>query len=262
MKKRFLAAIAATLLIVGISIMAYPYFMQLVSNQKNKQVIEQYTAETQKMTEQEKNARLIEYEKYNEQISRAENKEYLGKEMIGIVEIPKLDVQLPIYYGTEEEILQQGVGILERSSIPAPGESIHSVLCAHSGLPTLYAFDNIDQLATNDIIEVHILGRTYEYRVVDTKTVLPEDADPHLKLAPGKNLITLFSCTPYGINTHRLLVSGELSDIREEAIRLPKENDYLLFGGFIVFIVVLTAIILIKKFERKGGTSCEKKVGT
>ena len=261
MKKRSISAIAAvSILIVGIGIMLYPFWAQQMSSKKNQDAIEQYIMIAQKMTEQEKNARLIEYEKYNEQISRTENTEYLGKEMIGIVEIPKLDVQLPIYYGTEEEILQQGVGILERSSIPAPGESIHSVLCAHSGLPTLYAFDNIDQLATNDIIEVHILDRTYEYRVVDTKTVLPEDADPHLKLVPGKNLITLFSCTPYGINTHRLLVSGELSDIREEAIRLPEENDYLLFGGFIVFIAVLTAII-IKKIGRKGGTSCEKKMG-
>ncbi len=138
-------------------------------------------------------------------------KQLQGKEMLGVLWIPKVECRLPIFRGTEEAVLEEGAGLLEGSSEIGTGTDVHTVLCAHSGLPQMYAFDQIDALEKGDFI--YIVNHQYilVYTVTTQSTVLPEEV--HLLLQPSQfaNEITLLTCTPYGINTHRLLVQAELS---------------------------------------------------
>ncbi len=134
-----------------------------------------------------------------------------GKEMLGVLWIPKVNCQLPIFRGTEETVLNEGAGLMEGSSELGKGSGIHSALCAHSGMPGIYAFDRIDALEKGDHIYIVSHGSILVYTVTKQLTVLPEEV--HLLLQPSQfaNEITLLTCTPYGINTHRLLVQAELS---------------------------------------------------
>ena len=134
-----------------------------------------------------------------------------GKELLGVLWIPKADCRLPIFRGTEEAVLEVGAGLLEGSSEIGNEDGRHIVLCGHSGLPRVYAFDRIDALEKGDHIYVVSQGIILVYTVIQQLTVLPEEV--HLQLQPSQfaNKITLLTCTPYGINTHRLLVQAELS---------------------------------------------------
>ena len=134
-----------------------------------------------------------------------------GQEVLGVLWIPKVECKLLILAGTDEKALELGAGLLEGSSPLTDGAAVHTVLCAHSGLPQLYAFDRIDELAAGDPVYVVSHDLILMYRVTDQSTVLPEEV--HLLLQPSQfaNEITLLTCTPYGINTHRLLVRAELS---------------------------------------------------
>ncbi len=125
--------------------------------------------------------------------------------LAGWIQIPALDLQLPLYVGTKDEVLQKGAGILEGSSLPVGGAGTHSCISAHRGLPDQTLFTNLDLLSESDLIYVHTLGRTIVYEVTNEQTVLPSETGP-LAILPGKDLLTLITCTPYGINSHRLYI--------------------------------------------------------
>ena len=131
--------------------------------------------------------------------------------MIGHITIEKIKVQLPIYHGTSDAVLNTAVGHVEGSSLPMGGESTHTVLSAHRGLPSAKLFTNLDKLEIGDIFTIRILDKTITYQVDQILIVLPEEMDP-LALSKGKDYCTLVTCTPYGINTHRMLVRGTRID--------------------------------------------------
>ena len=124
------------------------------------------------------------------------------------LEIPSLGLREPVYHGTSDEALAMGVGHVEWSSLPVGGPSSHCVLAAHSGMRHALMFDQLGTLVDGDIFVVHTLGDTYQYSVYATQTVLPEEAQASCQIVPGSDLCTLMTCTPYGINSHRLLVHG------------------------------------------------------
>ena len=132
-----------------------------------------------------------------------------GDGMMGYVVIDKIGVSLPIFHGTEETTLEDGVGHIEGSSLPVSGESVHAVVSAHTGLPSSKLFTDLDQLAEGDTFEIHVLDRVYTYQVDQILTVLPSEVDS-LGIEDGKNYVTLVTCTLYGVNLHRLLVRGAL----------------------------------------------------
>lgn len=136
-------------------------------------------------------------------------------EIIGILSIPKLALHIPIYHGTSEYVLNKGIGHLEGTSLPLEGEEVHAVLCGHSGMPNLEIFDHIDELAKGDMIYIYVLGQRNAYEVIDLMICLPEEAGDQIYIQEDKNLVTLLTCTPYGINTHRLLVIAELKNETE-----------------------------------------------
>ena len=141
-----------------------------------------------------------------------------GNGIMGYVEIPKISVNLPIYHGTENDSLERGIGHLLGSSLPVGGESTHSILSGHSGMASQKMFTDLEQLIIGDVFYLHVLDETLAYQVVEINTVLPYDTSL-LGMASGEDLCTLVTCTPYGVNTHRLLVRGS---------RIPYEEAELL----------------------------------
>lgn len=150
---------------------------------------------------------LEEEENYENQLN------VFGNEIMGSVRIPKISVNLPIYHGTEEEVLSAGVGHLRESSLPVGGESTHSVLTGHRGLPTSQLFTRLDEMEEGDFFFIHIYNRILAYRVCEIQVVSPEDSEI-LEVEEGKDKVSLVTCTPYGINTHRLVVTGTRTPCR------------------------------------------------
>ena len=182
-----------------------------------------------------------------------------GDGIMGYVEIPKIDVELPIYHGTNEEILQTAVGHIEGSSLPVGGEGTHSVISGHRGLPSARLFTDLDQLEPGDTFMLHVLNETLTYEVDEINTVLPDDIS-HLGLEDGEDLCTLVTCTPYGVNSHRLLVRGhrvenapepivDVVQIIADAAQIPQA-----LVALIIALPVLTAVALLLRalFRRRN----------
>lgn len=166
-------------------------------------------------------SRTVVTDPFDPDTQRVTNEEYesvlnlAGDGVMGTITIPKIHVQMPIYHGTSSEVLQEGVGHLEETSVPVGGASTHCVLSGHTGLPSAKIFDNLDQLEVGDYFIITVLGEDLAYRVTSTEVVLPDETES-LVIQPGKDLVTLVTCTPYGVNTHRLLVHAERCEVPEE----------------------------------------------
>ena len=179
-----------------------------------------------------------------------------GNGIMGYVEIPKISVKLPIFHGTENDSLERGIGHLLGSSLPVGGESTHSILSGHSGMASQKMFTDLEQLIIGDVFYLHILNETLAYQVVEINTVLPYDTSL-LGIAPGEDLCTLVTCTPYGVNTHRLLVRGsripyeealtlEEESVAAEAVESTWEQNYA--EGIIIGVVIALLLILLFAF--------------
>ena len=155
-------------------------------------------------------------ENYNSQLDIA------GNGIIGYVIIPKIQVNLPIYHGTDAEVLDRGVGHLLGSSLPVGGKNTHTILSGHSGMASQKMFTDLEQLVPGDVFYLNILGETMAYQVIQISTVLPYETEL-LSIVPGADLCTLVTCTPYGVNTHRLLVRGSRIPY-EEAAAMEEET--------------------------------------
>lgn len=181
-------------------------------------------------------------------------------EVMASIEIPAIDVNLPIYHGTKEETLLKGVGHLENTSLPMGGKSTHAVLSAHCGLPSARLFTDLNLLRVGNIFRVHVLDETLTYQIYKIETVKPEDSDS-LLIQKGEDLVTLITCTPYGKNTHRFLVHGRRIEEKEEVIieepQIEKKmtwEDYtniVALGIAVVFVVLLVGSIVIDLIRRK-----------
>ena len=161
-----------------------------------------------------------------------------GDGIMGYIQIPKIGVELPIYHGTAEETLDKGVGHLLGTSLPVGGIGTHSVLTGHSGLAGTRMFSDLDQLKIGDVFYARVLDETHAYMVLDINTVLPEDTSK-LEIDPQRESVTLVTCTPFGVNTHRLLVRGERievgmaermvegAEVQEEPVKSTWTQEYL-----------------------------------
>ena len=253
-KQNKLVAIYLFLLVIfiGCCIAAYPYIAREINKERNSNIIDRYNVQVEQMSKPDIGALYHTLKDYNDQIVAGTAKGYSElpsiEGILGIIKIPELECTLPIYYGTSDEVLSQGAGHLLGSSIPLDGESVLSVVSAHSGLPSLYAFDYIDSLKEGDEIDIEILDTIYQYRVTDMVTVLPEQAEKYLKLKEGENNLVLLTCTPYGINSHRLLVFAEFVCSVSGSIEL---TTYLLWILLILIIILCLIIIALKSRKRR-----------
>ena len=207
-------------------------------------------------------------ENYSDQLDIA------GNGIMGYVEIPKIQVNLPIYHGTDAEVLDRGVGHLLGSSLPVGGENTHTILSGHSGMASQKMFTDLEQLVPGDVFYLNVLNETLAYQVTEINIVLPYETDL-LGIVPGEDLCTLVTCTPYGINTHRLLVRGsrisyeETAALKEETASTEPaastwETKYLqgVLWGVVVALgasIVILAGTRIYRKARKGGGRYVKK---
>ena len=182
-----------------------------------------------------------------------------GDGLMGSIEIPKIKARLAIYHGLSKTVLEKGVGHVEGTSLPIGGKSTHAVLAAHRGLPNAKLFTDLDQMEKGDIFILHILGKHLAYRVDQIKTVLPDETSD-LDIIEGEDHVTLITCTPYGVNTHRLLVRG----VRTKYVVEDTKNDEtipqklavvdpkrVLAGGAAVLVVLILLIYLIVRHRDK-----------
>lgn len=145
-------------------------------------------------------------------------------DVMGVLEIPRIGQRLMIYYGTSDEVLSKGVGHMEGSSLPVGGESTHAVLAGHRGLPSARIFTDLDQLEEGDLFKITILDRPLAYRIDKIQVIGPDDIE-EIDVVPGKDYVTLLTCTPYGVNTQRLLVRGERTELTEETEEELEEQE-------------------------------------
>lgn len=228
-KKR--AWFIAILFLSGLCITLYPFVSNLIAQSNASRAIAEYDEQIAQMDQEDIDAAKEAAMKYNEQLSNAVTLSvaqddgsisYLDLmdvgESIGFIDIPKIDVYLPIYNGTSDAALAKGAGHLEQSSYPIGGPSTHSVITGHRGLPSAVLFTDLDKLEVGDLFYLHVLDEILAYRVDQVKIVLPEQTED-LLIVEGEDYCTLLTCHPYAINTHRLLVRGTRTDY------IPEEEE-------------------------------------
>ena len=269
MKKRKTTAIAVLMILTGLSLLLYPIVSDYLRNLAFRRVISDYAADVEPMDE-EKNAELLAAARtYNERLagkvgpllalSDEEQAQYNSllkidsTGIMGYLSIPQVNISLPIYHGIDAGVLQSGVGHLESTSLPIGGPGTHAVLTAHTGLPSAKLFTNIDRLAEGDTFTLRVLKETLTYQVDQIQVVLPEQTDA-LLIQPGEDCCTLVTCTPYGVNTHRLLVRGHrvptLPEL-EQTVGLEKETMGLDAEPALLIIAALLLTLLMSLRWRK-----------
>lgn len=224
--------------LVGLSLLLYPSISNWWNASRATQAIVGYTEKLKKMDLAEYQAmwqEAVEYNRglaaqgQNQVLSQGQKAHYdsvldvTGTGIMGYIEIPSIDVSLPIHHGTEENVLQVAVGHLDWTSFPVGGDSTHCVLSAHRGLPSAKLFTDLDRLKEGDIFLLHVLDETLTYQVDQILTVEPQEIQ-ELYIQEGQDLCTLVTCTPYGINTHRLLVRGHhIENLPDDFIHVTAE---------------------------------------
>lgn len=259
--------------ITGLGILLYPIISNLLMNIFQTTAIQEYNYTVEQMEQERIEEILSEARIYNEQFKNtivvdpfsqeaessvnSEYNEILNIDgTMGYIEIPKINVNLPIFHGTSEEVLKRGVGHIETTPIPIGGEGNHSVLSAHRGLPSAKLFTDLDKLEIDDVFMIKMLTETLVYKIDQIKVVEPTDTQ-YLQAEDGKDYITLITCTPYAVNTHRLLVRGKrmdtdeyLATINNSNLDNEKANINYLFIFIIVVLVILIVIFIFKKAIR------------
>lgn len=222
MKKHRSTILPLLVLVIGIAVALYPLLSDFVNSRKHARTIARYTQQVEALEPADSGRFWTDAEEFNHfllarparyELTADEANWYRslldadGQGLIGYVEIPKLRLKLPVCHGTDEAVLQNGVGHIEGSSLPTGGPGTHCVLSGHRGLPSARLFTDLDELTEGDEFRLHVLDRVLEYQVDQILTVLPDDTAA-LAIDPQQDLCTLMTCTPYGINSHRLLVRG------------------------------------------------------
>ena len=247
------------ILLAGLSLLLYPSVSDYWNSLHQTRAIATYAEEVANLNQDQYDEIWAAAESYNAsltdrvnayRLSDAQKEEYQqllnvsGLGVMGYIEIPEIDVSLPIYHGTEDPVLQVAVGHLEWSSLPVGGESTHCVLSGHRGLPSAKLFTNLDKLREGDTFLLRVLDEILTYEVDQILIVEPQDTAA-LEIAEGEDYCTLVTCTPYGINTHRLLVRGHRIDNIEEVKTVRVTADAVQLEPMLVAPVVAIPMLLI-----------------
>ena len=297
--KRKLAIFGIILIFVaGIGVMSYPLVSSVINNIESRNHVEEYTKTTKQMSSEETLEMFKRAEEYNHSLTNNviitdpfDEKAYKkiganyekalnvdGNGLIGYIDIPKINVYLPIYHGTTDKILAKGAGHLQNTSLPVGGESTHSVISAHTAYPGETFFDYLTDMQEGDEFYVHVLDRVLKYEVDSIKVVLPEKTDD-LRVIRGEDYVTLLTCTPYSINTHRLLVRGKrvayddskyittgasAASFGDNGIfflgyKIPYPAAAIIVVGFVALVVIIVIISLRRSKKKKRYTDNNKE---
>ena len=284
------ALFLASLLIfaAGVGIFVYPAVSNWMAERRQAEAIERYEEDVTVLEPEEIQDQIARAQEYNQNLAEDELHDpflqgeqyvissgyndvlnYNEDGIMAYVEIPCIDVSLPVYHGTSEEVLQKGAGHLAASSLPVGGEGTHSVISAHRGLPSARLFTDLDEVETGDVFYIHVLDETLAYQVDQIETVEPDELNS-LRVVKGRDLVTLLTCTPYAVNTHRLLVRGtripyeEAREIQEEQEQnaLPlwlREYFTSIVVGIFFLALLITAVLLWRKRSRRKGKKRRRK---
>lgn len=291
MKRKISVGFIVLIFIVGIGIMSYPLISSVVNNVSSRNTAQAYAEKAEEMDTTEIDKLFAQADAYNKSLtnnivltdpfdvkayesigaSYEQSFDVDGKGLIGYIDIPKINVYLPIYHGTSEEVLSKGAGHLANTSLPVGGKNTHSVISAHTAYPTETFFDYLTDMQEGDVFYVHVLTKTLKYEVDQIKVILPENTSD-LYIFDDQDLVTLLTCTPYSINTHRLLVRGTRVPYTEEEgdnkggniSTLSVGDGYLYFIGYklpfwlvgiiiagFVGIVAFIVIMVLRKSKKK-----------
>lgn len=284
--------------VAGIGVMSYPLVSSVINNIDSRNHVEEYTKTTKQMSSEETLEMFKRAEEYNQSLTNNviitdpfDEKAYKkiganyenalnvdGNGLIGYIDIPKINVYLPIYHGTTDKILAKGAGHLQNTSLPVGGESTHSVISAHTAYPGETFFDYLTDMQEGDEFYVHVLDRVLKYEVDIIKVVLPEETDD-LRVIRGEDHVTLLTCTPYSINTHRLLVRGKRVAYDDSkyittgasaasfggdgifflGYKIPYPVAALIVVGFVALVVIIVIISLRRSKKKKRYTDNNKE---
>ncbi len=266
--------------LVGLCVLLYPTISNYWNEKRQSQAIMSYNSLVEEMKPEDFQKYFDEADEYNRKLRLISqpfagysqlDKEYYstldvnGNGMMGYITIEKIKVQIPIYHGTSDKILNSAVGHVEGSSLPVGGENTHSVLSAHRGLPSAKLFTNLDKMEVGDVFTITILDRTITYQIDQVLIVLPGKTD-ELYVERGKDYCTLITCTPYGINTHRMLVRGTRIENIEEGKKVNVITDAYQINPLIVTPIVaipilagLLVFLVVKSSKEKKKNKVLKK---
>ncbi|MBR6313696.1 MAG: class C sortase [Clostridia bacterium] len=246
------------ILLVGLSLLLYPSVSNYWNSLHSSRAISSYQEAVSKIDQEKIDAMLAEAKAYNKKLfdegytlilpePRKESYfkllDVTGTGIMGYIEIKKLGVYLPIYHGTSDSVLQNAVGHIEGSFLPVGGVNTHTVLSGHRGLPSAKLFTDLDKMLVGDTFSLRILNDVLTYEVDQILTVLPQELDA-LDVVPGEDLCTLITCTPYGINTHRLLVRGHRIETPEDARTIRVPGDALRVNTAVVSVFLAAPVLL------------------
>lgn len=272
MKRKLSGILLVFVFLIGLSLLLYPTFSDWWNSFHQSRAIVSYTEQVADLDDSAYQAIWDSAAAYNAALAERGNRWTLSDEeledynsqldpggtgIMGYVEIPKIDCALPIYHGTDESALQIAVGHIEGSSLPVGGESSHCVLSGHRGLPSARLFTDLDQLEVGDVFMLYTLNETLTYEVDQILIVLPNEMSA-LTIQEGQDLCTLVTCTPYGVNTHRLLVRGHRVDNLEEGSSVRVTAEAVQIEPVVVaplvaapVLLVLLIVVLVRSRRRK-----------
>ena len=277
-KKRKGTILAALLLLIGLGVMLFPTMSDLYYRWAAEREISRYNQVTTEATAEDYSELWAAAEAYNRRLAAhsadpseaspeldTDISQYLnplGNGMMGYIDIPKISLHLPLYQGTEERALQAGAGYWIGTSLPTGGTGTHCVLTAHNGLVKAKMFTDIDQLVVGDTFTITVLDRVMTYEVDQILTTLPSELEP-LRIVEGQDYVTLYTCTPYGVNTHRLLVRGHRiptpEDQQSGVLEQAAGGTGSWWGAIPILLILLILIFVIRLLLRKRGKNRNRK---
>ena len=275
LKKYLPNIIFGLIFLAGLAIFLYPSVSNYINSKNQSRAVASYDEAVATLTKEDYTKFWQAANAFNEELASIHADSYVNLEgefrdkyfdtldptgtgMIGTIEIENIGVNLPIYHGTEESVLQVGIGHLEGSSFPTGTTNTHAILSGHRGLPSAKLFSDLDQMIVGDTFLLHILDQTFAYQVDNISIVLPEET-MGLGIATGKEYVTLVTCTPYGVNTHRLLVRAKRVDYNEET-KLIVPADAIKYNPMIVspfvaapmlFVLFIVFLVMTKSPKKK-----------
>ena len=273
-KSSFVTAILIAALLAGALLLLYPTVSDYWNSFHQSRAIASYAEQVADLDDTTYDQIWADARAYNETLDNSTSRFVMTEEqkkiyeallniadngVMGYIEIPKIKCNLPIYHGTDEAVLQIAIGHVQGSSLPAGGESTHCVLSGHRGLPSAKLFSDLDQLAEGDVFLLRVLDETLTYEVDQIRTVLPDELDD-LAIEEGKDYCTLVTCTPYGINSHRLLVRGHRVENQASASTIRVTADAMQIEPLLIaplvavpMLLVLLVMVLIPHRTKKKG---------
>ena len=273
MKKLLPNLMLALVFIAGLTLLLYPTVSNYINTRNQSRVVAGYEADLANNPDVDYTKERASAEEYNQALALDPDRFLLtdedarlynaqlnpfGNGIMGYVEIDTIDAKLAIYHGTDDTVLQVGTGHVEGTSLPVGGAGTHSAISGHSGLPSALLFTNLDRLAEGDTFTLHVMGEVLTYRVDQILVVEPFDLTA-LAIVPDKDYCTLVTCTPYGINSHRLMVRGERVQTAEQAKQAPAQasaiakpvDPYSMAPALLVILGLLLVIALLLIWENK-----------